>query len=71
MTENSGYEGPPARQGTPWWIWMLGGCGGCLLVVVVLVVVGGFLSDGRHSSLRWITVTPSSWLNWLSIVWTD
>jgi hypothetical protein len=33
--------------------------------VVVVVVVVGFLSDGTHSSRRWISV-PWSGPNWLS-----
>ena len=31
---------PPARRGAPWWVWVLGGCGGCLIVAIVLLIMG-------------------------------
>jgi len=30
---------PPPRQGKPWWVWVLGGCGGCALIVIIGIVV--------------------------------
>jgi hypothetical protein len=40
MSDLSGYA-PPPRAGKPWWIWLLGGCGGCAMVVVVGIVFLG------------------------------
>ena len=42
MSQESGYA-PPPRSGKPWWVWALGGCGGCLLVVVLGVVALGVI----------------------------
>lgn len=41
MTQDS-YNPTGGRRGSPWWIWLLGGCGGCLLIVIVALVAGGF-----------------------------
>ena len=54
MSQSSGY-GPPPRGGKPWWVWALGGCGGCLIVLVL--VVGG-LSIFVRQRLKSINVGP-------------
>ncbi|HEY3285327.1 MAG TPA: hypothetical protein VGN26_23895 [Armatimonadota bacterium] len=36
-----GAGGGAPRRGRPWWFWLLGGCGGCLVLVVAASVVGG------------------------------
>jgi hypothetical protein len=46
-----GNQGPqyypgqqPPRRGRPWWVWVLGGCGGCAAVVIIagiILVVAG------------------------------
>jgi len=33
---------PPSGGGSNWWKWVLGGCGGCLLLVIIAMTVGGF-----------------------------
>lgn len=30
---------PPRRGGPAWWVWVLGGCGGCLLIAIVTLVI--------------------------------
>jgi len=34
MSQDSGYA-PPPQGGKPWWVWALGGCGGCLVIVLI------------------------------------
>src|SRR5437762_4076653 len=40
MSQVPGYA-PPPRSGKPWWVWALGGCGGCLLIVIIAMVAFG------------------------------
>jgi hypothetical protein len=40
MSQSSGYA-PPPSSGKPWWVWALGGCGGCLLLFIL-----GFVAIG-------------------------
>lgn len=44
---------PPPRPGTPWWVWVLGGCAGCFLIAIVVVVV----------SINWLGSAVRSTLN--------
>jgi hypothetical protein len=37
MSQDSGYSAPRGG-GRPWWPWVLGGCGGCLLLVIIGIV---------------------------------
>lgn len=46
---------PPRRRGAPWWVWVLGGCGGCLLIAIVAAVIF-FQQVG--SAVRDIASTP-------------
>jgi hypothetical protein len=33
---------PPPRQGKPWWVWLLAGCAGCVVLLVLgSVILGG------------------------------
>lgn len=59
MNQPAGYA-PPPRGGRPWWIWALGGCGGCLLVVILLVAGGTLFVKNRLQSMNVGPITPAA-----------
>lgn len=41
---------PPRRGGAPWWVWVLGGCGGCLVIGLVMLMLGvGYVTNAVKS----------------------
>jgi hypothetical protein len=56
-----GYAPPPPRRGgPPWWVWVLGGCGGCLVLAVVLLMLGVGYVGSVVKSVANTNVTPQT-----------
>lgn len=55
-----GYPPPPRRAGTPWWVWVLGGCGGCFVIGVVMFMLGVGWVTNAVKSVANTTVTPQT-----------
>ncbi len=61
-TPTDSLGGPPPRRGRPWWVWVLGGCGGCaVLGLIAVVVLTAILGANVQNALKEMgPVTPQS-----------
>src|SRR4051812_17438865 len=50
--------GPPPRRGAPWWIWVLGGCGGCVVIMFAGLIAAGLWF--RHAITSAPPLTPTA-----------
>jgi hypothetical protein len=59
MSDLSGYA-PPPRAGKPWWIWLVGGCGGCLVIILIGAVGLGIAVRNVAKNIKVGPVTPAA-----------
>lgn len=45
------YPAAPPRQGKPWWIWLLAGCGGCALLMMIGIIIVAAMGVNAFSNL--------------------
>lgn len=57
---NGEAGGAPRRSGPAWWVWALGGCGGCLLLVLIGVGVLGYMGKRAWDSVDVGPVTAAT-----------